>query len=178
MLPLILFVLGGVGIGSAMGYFGQCSSGTCPLTATWWRGALYGGFMGLMFGLASGCNRPGGSTPENARVKPVNQADFTNQVLQAAQPVVVDFFATWCGPCKELAPVLEELAGDFTNQVKFVKVDVDQAPELSQQYNISGLPTLLLFKGGQVVDTITGLESRERYKEIFTRLAQGTPAAK
>ena len=87
----------------------------------------------------------------------LNERTFATEVLQAAQPVLVDFYATWCGPCRMLAPVLEQLAGEFAGQVKFAKVDVDRAPGLAAQYQITGVPTLLLFHNGRVVDEVVGL---------------------
>lgn len=160
MLPLVLSVLIGGGIGAALGYFGQCSSGTCPLTSTWWRGALYGAAMGLLIGFTS--VRRGSAAAMNessAQVKRIAEAEFDAEVTRAATPVLVDFYAPWCGPCKALAPVLEDVAGQFTNQIKFVKVNVDEAPNLAQRYQIRAVPTLLVFKNGQVTDTLTGLTS-------------------
>lgn len=87
----------------------------------------------------------------------LNERTFATEVLQAAPPVLVDFYATWCGPCRMLAPVLEQLAGEFAGQVKFAKVDVDRAPGLAAQYQITGVPTLLLFHNGRVVDEVVGL---------------------
>jgi thioredoxin 1 len=148
----------GAGLGALLGYFGQCTSGTCPLTANWKRGALYGAVLGLVFHLASG----GGSYQPPKHVKTIAEASFDAEVLQAGQPVVVDFFATWCGPCKVLSPRLDKLAGEFGDRIKFVAVDVDQAQTLAANYKVEGVPTLLFFgPDGKVADTSVGLLSAD-----------------
>lgn len=83
-------------------------------------------------------------------------AHFTEQVLESEVPVLVDFWAEWCGPCRSIAPHLETLAGQFAGQAKVVKVDVDHSPEVAARYGIRGIPTLILFKGGEAVDQIVG----------------------
>ncbi len=86
----------------------------------------------------------------------ITQSRFGAEVLNAQVPVVVDFYAEWCGPCKMLAPLLEQLAGEFEGRIKFVKVNVDGAPELAGDYGVSGVPTLVLFQKGQPVDAVVG----------------------
>ena len=80
----------------------------------------------------------------------VSDASFEKDVLQSTEPVVVDFFADWCGPCKAMAPALEQVATDMKGKVKVVKVDVDANPGITQKYRIQAMPTLMIFKGGQV----------------------------
>jgi thioredoxin 1 len=80
----------------------------------------------------------------------VSDADFDREVLQSSEPVVVDFFAEWCGPCKAMAPALEQVASELKGKVKVVKLDVDQNPGTTQQYRIQAMPTLMIFKGGKV----------------------------
>ena len=86
----------------------------------------------------------------------LTEANFEQEVLKAEGPVVVDFYAPWCGPCKMLAPLLEQLAGELAGKLKFVKLNVDDAPVLGGRYDITGVPTLMLFRGGNVVNQVVG----------------------
>lgn len=86
----------------------------------------------------------------------VTDANFKNEVLDSQTPVLVDFWATWCGPCKMIAPIVEELATEYNGKMKFGKLDVDANPQVSMQFGIRSIPTLLVFKGGKVVDQIIG----------------------
>jgi thioredoxin 1 len=86
----------------------------------------------------------------------VTDQSFDSEVLKADGPVLVDFWAEWCGPCKVLSPVIDELAGEMQGKVKVVKINIDQAPEAPTKYGVRGIPTLMIFKNGQVVDTRVG----------------------
>ncbi len=88
--------------------------------------------------------------------KQITSSEFKSEVLEASVPVLVDFFAVWCGPCKMVAPVLETISEELAGKAKIVKVDVDECNDLSVQYKILSVPTLLFFKDGQVVDQIIG----------------------
>lgn len=85
-----------------------------------------------------------------------NDDNFDNEVISSDRPVLVDFSAEWCGPCKQLAPVIEELAEKYAEQVKVGKVDVDQAQKVAMKYGIMGVPTVMLFKDGEAIDRIVG----------------------
>ncbi len=100
--------------------------------------------------------------------------NFDKEVLQSATPVLVDFWAEWCGPCKMLSPILDELAGEYDGRVKIAKVNIDEHQELATRYGIQSIPTLLLFAQGQVTDQIVGLRSKKDLKSRFDRVA--TPA--
>lgn len=89
----------------------------------------------------------------------VTETSFEQEVLRAATPVITDVYAPWCGPCKMLAPLLERLAEEFAGKAKFVKLNVDEAPDLASRYGITGVPTLLFFQNGEVRDSIVGLGS-------------------
>jgi thioredoxin 1 len=86
---------------------------------------------------------------------------FDIEVMQAEQPVLVDFSASWCGPCKKLEPIVHEIAGDYDGRLKVVKVDVDQAPNTAAKFGVMSVPTLLLFQGGAVKDQVVGLVSKQ-----------------
>lgn len=90
----------------------------------------------------------------------INQNEFTNLVLESKGVVLVDFFATWCGPCKALAPILEEVAEEVKDKVAIYKVDIDESQILAQQYRVMSVPTMKIFKDGEVVETIVGLQSK------------------
>lgn len=171
MTALAIKLLVGAALGAALGYFGQCNSGTCPLTANWKRGAIYGAVLGLMFHFASGGATGAYQPPKN--VKAIAEADFDAEVLAAGQPVVVDFFATWCGPCKALAPRLDKLAGEFGDRVKFVSVNIDQAQSLATRFKVEGVPTLLFFgRDGKITDASVGLVSAETLRAKLETLAR------
>jgi len=92
--------------------------------------------------------------------KIIDQTEFDNLVLKGEGVVLVDFFATWCGPCKALAPVLEEVAEQLKDKASVYKVDIDQTQTLAQQYRVMSVPTMKIFKNGEVVETIVGLQSK------------------
>ena len=92
----------------------------------------------------------------------IGDADFQQEVLQSSIPVLVDFWATWCGPCQALAPTLDEIADDYQVKIKVVKIDIDQNPESAAQYNVRSIPTLLIFKNGNVEDSKIGLQSKSQ----------------
>lgn len=101
----------------------------------------------------------------------VTDETFDAEVLQAAGPVVVDFWAEWCSPCKMIAPLLEELSNELEGQVKIVKINVDDNPKIATKYAIRGIPTLLMFKNGQVAASQVGAQPKNRLKAWLTEVA-------
>jgi thioredoxin 1 len=101
----------------------------------------------------------------------LTQENFTTEVLQSSTPVLVDFWAEWCGPCKMIAPVLDELADEYDGRVKIAKVNIDDQQGLAAEYGVRAIPTLLLFHQGQVADQIIGLRSKRDLKASFDRVA-------
>ncbi len=99
------------------------------------------------------------------QTQPVTDGEFETEVLNSSTPVLVDFWAEWCGPCKAIAPTLEELAGDYGERLKVVKVDIDENQQKAQQYNIRSIPQLLLFKDGNEVDRIIGAVPKSQLTE-------------
>lgn len=96
---------------------------------------------------------------------PVTDQEFEEQVINAGTPVLVDFWADWCGPCKMIAPIVEELAEEYDGKVSFAKVDVDSNPQAATQYGVRSIPTLLIFKDGVPVDQVVGAVPKEVLKK-------------
>jgi thioredoxin 1 len=104
---------------------------------------------------------------ENSVAVTIDEANFDNEVVKSDKPVVVDFWAEWCGPCKMIAPILDEIAKEKAGSVKVGKVNVDNNQSLSVRYNVRAIPTLLFFKNGQLRDQVTGMTSK---KDLLNRL--------
>ena len=99
----------------------------------------------------------------------VTDSEFDSTVLQSERPVVLDFWAEWCQPCKMLAPTMEEIAGEYKDKVKIGKLNVDDNPNTATKYGIRGIPTLLFFKGGKVGQQVTGVKSKADIKKIIDK---------
>ena len=101
----------------------------------------------------------------------VTDSSFDKDVLQSSLPVLVDFWAPWCGPCRALGPVIDELATEYEGKVSIVKMNVDENPSTPGKYGIRAIPTLILFKGGQVVEQVTGAVSKSSLKDLLAQKA-------
>ena len=99
----------------------------------------------------------------------INQGNFEEVVLKSDKPVLVDFFAEWCGPCKMAAPVLDKLAEDYKEKAVIVKVNVDQNQELAMKYNVMSIPTVILFNGGEEKDRKIGFAGEQGYKDMLDK---------
>ena len=106
-------------------------------------------------------------------LKQFTDDNFNTEVLDSDQPVLVDFWAEWCGPCRALGPVVEELADSIGDTARVGKLNVDQNPQAAQQYGIQSIPSVLIFQGGEVVDRLVGVQPKEKYESAL----QALPAA-
>lgn len=97
------------------------------------------------------------------------EANFASEVLASSQPVLVDFWAPWCGPCKMLAPAIAEIANDFAGKARVGKVNTDESGQIATQYGIQGIPTVILFKGGQPVDRSVGLVNKAKLADMLNK---------
>jgi thioredoxin 1 len=130
------------------------------------------GAVGLVVMLA-GCFNAAKMNESTLNVTHIAQNDFTNAVIASTKPVVVDFYATWCGPCRALSPALEKLAPGYTNSIRFVKVNYDDVPGLVQSYGVEGIPSLLMFRDGKVADRMTGYYGDADLKAKLDAFASG-----
>ena len=105
----------------------------------------------------------------NADVVTLQDSTFDNDVLKSDQPVLVDFWAAWCGPCRAIGPIVEELASEYKGKLKVGKLNIDEHQEVPQKYGIKSIPTLLLFKGGRVVDMIVGAVPKAKLVESLKK---------
>jgi len=151
----------------------------------WLRIAGLFAILALVGALAAGCEqeedkpKPADKTREqdtgqprngdDGKIKPVNSASFESEVLNADVPVLVDFSADWCPPCRDLHPTLEEIAADYAGRAKVAQVDVDADGALASRYNVRGIPALFVIKDGEVVDQTVGLQSKASLEAMLDK---------
>ncbi|MEX0816699.1 MAG: thioredoxin [Gaiellales bacterium] len=107
-----------------------------------------------------------------SEIPEATDANFEEEVLTAEQPVVVDFWAPWCGPCRVVDPIIEDLAGQHAGRVKFMKLNVDDNPATATRYNVLSIPTVILFERGEPQDTVIGARSKSHYESAWQRWLQ------
>ena len=162
-------VLIGAGIGliggGLLGWLGKCRSGACPLTSNPFSGAFFGAIIGVLIAMAfgTGCSRSG----DKDRITTIEE--FETRVLQADKPVLVDFTAPWCGPCRTLSPVIENLAKQYQGKADVVKINVDKAPEIANRHKIQSIPTVILFVNGKVTGRWTGVMDASVYIQALDK---------
>ena len=105
-----------------------------------------------------------------SEVSEVTDQSFQREVLEAGKPAIIDFWAEWCGPCRQIAPIIKELAGEYGDQVKIVKMDIDSNPATPGQYGVRAIPTILAFKDGQVGEQITGARPKSDFENMVKGL--------
>ena len=132
---------------------------------------LFAGVTIIILFLVAGCEKPSAMNESTVNVKHIAQGEFADEVTRCATPVVADFYATWCGPCRELAPMLDKQAAGYTDKIKFVKINVDESPGLAQNFQVQAIPTVIFFKDGKVADRITGLPEQADLKLKLDLLA-------
>ena len=121
----------------------------------------------------AGCGNPSAMNESTANVKHITQGEFADEVTRCATPVVADFYATWCGPCRMLSPMLDKLAVGYPDKIKFVKINVDESPGLAQNFQVQAIPTLIFFKDGKVADRITGVPEEAALKATLDKFSAG-----
>jgi thioredoxin 1 len=103
-------------------------------------------------------------------IKEIDDSNFEDEVLKSDMPVLVDFWAPWCGPCKAIAPIIDELSKDFSGKLKFTKFNVDESPLTPGRYGIRAIPTLIFFKDGQISEQITGMVAKAKLQESIKKV--------
>ena len=171
MLSLILWAAAGAGLGVGAGGLTRGTLGRIPWAFNRRASAAAGALLGAALYFVAGQNVAESMNQSSPEVKRIRADQFAAEVSASAQPVMVDFYATWCGPCRRLAPRVDRLAQQFSNQVKFVKINLDEAADLAQRYQIEAIPTLLFFRDGKLQERLVGLPSDEALETELKNLA-------
>ena len=160
----------GAGIGALMGYFGKCHNGQCPLTANPWRGALWGMFIAGMAAFPLLVNALRKPVPESKNIiHPESAEAFKSMISSKGKICLVDFYADWCGPCRSLAPVINQLADEYNGKINVIKVNVDKFQNLAREYDAGAIPTVIIIADGEIRERITGACNFNTYSELLEK---------
>lgn len=167
MLKLGIAVIIGGAIGAIMGSSRSCETGACPLTSNPYIGGIYGAIMGFLLvsmvsgtGIAAESQQATGDGKADGAISDITTAAELRKVIDdSAVPVLVDFWAPWCAPCRRQLPELAEVASQMESRVRIVKVNVDEAPDVAREHHVSSLPTLVMFKNGKEYNRFVGVQS-------------------
>ncbi len=181
LLRIAIMVAVGVGLGALVGKQGSCSDGTCPLTATAPRGAMWGGLLGLMFAVSLSPGSRNSEAVDLASIEHVSpivtMADFQKQVTEEPGVSVVYFHADWCGACRSYGPVFVQVAEAQSASARFLEADTKKAEEVSGKHQVKYLPTTLVFVNGTEFDRLVGAVPAEVLTASITRAVQAqTPS--
>lgn len=176
ILRLIVGVAVGVTAGALLGYYGKCTSGACPLTANPYRGAIYGGLMGVLFTftMSGGVSGKRVELPDGEqKALHIDSVEaFEQKVINGSVPSLVDFYSDRCGPCRRLAPTVELLARAYEGRAMVCKVDVDAVPEVTARYGVRGIPAVIFFQKGKEMERLVGLRPENEYTAVLDRLTK------
>ena len=170
MLSLIIWAAIGAAVGAGLGSLGKGIRS--PLIATWRRGAGSGAITAALLFFVSGQARTETMNRSTDTVKRLGPDRFDAEVLHSSLPVMVDFYATWCGPCRTLAPRVEEVAQQFAGRIRVFKVNLDEASPLAERYHIGAIPTLLFFKNGALENRTLGVLSKDALETQINALLE------
>lgn len=171
LMKLLIWLAGGAFFGALLGYFGKCSSGACPLTATPWRGAIYGAALAALFAYPQ-LARTSNAIVHEAVLHIDSTEQFRQTIQKADKPILADFFSHTCPPCRRLSPTINELAAAFDGKAIICKVNLDQAPHLAQAHGIRGIPAVIFFVNGKEVERLVGLRARSTYEKVLERVIE------
>jgi len=168
MIKLLIGILVGAAVGALLGYFGSCSSGTCPLTANPLRGAVFGAVLGALFTFPSGFRQP---LPDGGAPHITSQQQL-QAVIDSQKPCLIDFYSERCAPCRRLIPVIDRMAVDYEGRAGIYKVNIGRSPDPAEAFQIHAIPTVVFFKNGEEVERMTGLRPRESYENALNQLIE------
>lgn len=181
MLRIIITIVIGAALGAFIGYVGKCTTGACPLTANPWRGAGFGALIAALIVFSGPNPLSGRASRASAHSDAIEKADSLEalQILiqSSKEPVVVDFYADWCGPCRRLAPEIAQLADKWEGKAKVVKINVDQQRDTANAFDIRSIPDVRVFMHGNQVQQVVGFREMSYFDGILAQLVNDQEVA-